>query len=150
MNNKILTIIIVILVGVGTFFAGTKYQESKSPTFARQFTNNGQETRMNGQFQGNGNNTNRMGFRPVMGEIISSDDKSITVKMQDGSSKIVLVSDSTDINKADKANKEELKVGEKVSVFGTSNSDGSVTAQSIQLNPIIRAVNNSNSTPSAK
>jgi hypothetical protein len=52
----------------------------------------------------------------------------------------VVLADSTEINKAETVKKEELKVGEKVSVFGTENSDGSITAQNIQLNPIIRVV----------
>lgn len=60
--------------------------------------------------------------------------------MQDGSSKIVLFSDKTEINKAAEATKEDLKVGEKVAVFGTENSDGSVTAQNIQLNPQLRGL----------
>lgn len=123
--------ILVVIVGGGAFFAGMKYQQSKQPTFPRQFDGGVQ-----GQRTGAGGN--RMGFRPVNGEIISSDDKSITVKLQDGSSKIVLLSDTTQINKAAEATKEDLKTGEKVAVFGTENSDGTVTAQNIQLNPEFR------------
>ncbi|MDP2860713.1 MAG: DUF5666 domain-containing protein [bacterium] len=70
---------------------------------------------------------------PVSGEIIGRDDKSITVKLQDGTSRIVMFSDNTPINKASEGTKEDLKVGEKVTVFGTENSDKSVTAQNIQL-----------------
>lgn len=133
-NNTIITIVLVVIVGAGGFFAGMKYQQSKQPTVSRQF-GSGQGGRTTGQPQGG---ISRGGFRPVSGEIISSDDKSITVKMQDGSSKIVLLSDKTEINKAEQVELIELKVGEKVAVFGTENSDGSVTAQNIQLNPIFR------------
>lgn len=133
MKNTVITVILVLVVGAGGFFGGMKYQQGKRPDFARQF-GQGQGVRA-GQGQGN-----RQGFRPVNGEIISSDDKSITVKLQDGSSKIVLFSDKTTINKAAEATKDDLKSGEKVAVFGTENSDGSVTAQSIQLNPILRGL----------
>lgn len=122
--------VLVVIVGAGAFFAGMKYQQSKQPAFLRQMGD------VQGQRTGTGGN--RMGFRPVNGEIISSDDKSITVKLQDSSSKIVLLSDNTEINKAAEATKEDLKVGEKVAVFGQENSDGSVTAQNIQLNPQFR------------
>jgi hypothetical protein len=135
MNNQwIITAVLVVVVGGGGFFAGMKYQQSKQSTFTRQL-GNGQMLRSgNGQAQVNG--TNRMmGFRPVAGEIISADDNSITVKLQDGSSKIVVLSEKTSINKASEATKEELKTGEQVAVFGTENADGSVTAQNIQLNP---------------
>jgi len=130
----IIAIILIFVAGAGGFFVGMKYQQGKQPAFSRQF-GNGQGTRTGGQLQGS---SNRMGFRPVPGEIISSDDKSITVKLQDGSSKIILFSDKTEINKAANATKEDLKVGEKVAVFGQENSDGSVTAQNIQLNPSFR------------
>ena len=87
-----------------------------------------------------GESGRRMNFRPINGEIISSDDKSITVKLSDGSSKIVVLGTSTVINKADQATKDDLKVGEKAAVFGTENSDGSITAQNIQLNPTFRGI----------
>ena len=80
------------------------------------------------------------GFRPVAGEILSMDDKFITVKLPDGSSKIVLFSDKTAIDKSATGTKEDLTVGMRVAVFGQDNSDGSVTAQNIQLNPMFRGM----------
>jgi hypothetical protein len=135
-NNIIVIAAIALVVGAGAgFFGGIKYQQSKAPTFNRQFTA--------GQFGGRGGQPgNRTGNRPVAGDIISADDKSITVKLQDGSTKIVLVTDSTVINKADKAAKTDLKTGQTVAVFGQTNPDGSVTAQNIQLNPEIRVFGN--------
>lgn len=129
-NNIIATVVIVALVvGAGGFFAGMKYQESKSQS--NRFAN----------FQGArmGNFGQRaQGVRAVNGEIISTDDKSITVKLSDGSSKIILLTDTSTVNKSSEGSKSDLKTGEKVAVFGTENSDGSVTAQNIQLNPTFR------------
>lgn len=81
------------------------------------------------------NQQNRGGFRPLTGEITNQDEKTITLKSLDGSSKIVLLSSETQINKAQTATIGDLVTGEKVSIFGTQNPDGSITAQSIQLNP---------------
>ena len=146
-NTIIIIIAVTVVVGGTSFFAGTKYQLSKQTAARRQFPGNSQVGL--GQFGANqqvglgqgrtgGTGTNRMGFRPVNGEITSADTKSITVKLTDGSSKIVIFSDKTLINKADSATVTDLKVGEKVAVFGSDNTDGSVTAQNIQLNPIVR------------
>ena len=132
-----------MVVPIFFFFGGMKYQQSKEPAFLRQ-----------GGFQGTRAGSDRTGgnagFRPVNGEIIGADEESITVKLSDGSSKIVLLSDKTEINKAATATKEDLKVGEKVSVFGTDNSDGSVTAQNIQLNPLFRGENAGQNLPSSQ
>jgi len=125
-NPKIIVTVLFIIIGAAGFFGGMKYQQSKQPLFRQRISQ--------GQFQGS--QDNRQGFRPVQGEIISSDEKSITVKMPNGSSKIVLMSDKTTINKAGEAAKEDLKTGEQVAVFGTENSNGTVTAQNIQLNRI--------------
>lgn len=127
-NIAIVILAVIIASGVG-FFTGMKYQQSRRPSFFRQFGT--------GQGARNGQGV-RGGFRPVQGEIISTDEKSITVKLADGSSKIIILSENTQINKAARAGKDELKVGEKVAIFGTENSDGSITAQNIQLNPEFR------------
>ena len=131
-SNIIMVLIVALVVGGGGFFGGMKYQQSKSPRSGNvQFFRNG-NVDGNGQFQQRG----QQGLRPVSGEIISSDDKSITVKLQDNSSKIILLDDKTTINKTDEATKEDLKTGVTVAAFGIQNSDGSVTAQNIQLNPM--------------
>lgn len=137
-NNIIITILLLTIVSSGAFFAGTKYQQNKQQSNFRQLANgsaNGVRNNANNQgqqFRGR-QNTNQ-----ANGDIISQDDKSITVKLQDGSSKIVIISETTSINKASQGSKEDLKVGEKVAAFGTANADGSLTAQNIQLNPILR------------
>jgi hypothetical protein len=141
-NNPLIIAAATLVIGATAgFFGGMKYQQSKTPARGQFFA---------GQFGGTGgrggqpgtNGGNRAGNRPVAGDIISADDKSITVKLQDGSTKIVLVTDSTVINKADKAAKTDLKTGQTVAVFGQTNPDGSVTAQNIQLNPEIRVFGN--------
>ena len=96
MKNQIpLFILIAIIFTGGGFFGGMKYQQSKRNA---AFGNRMQEGSVQGFRTGQGQGGNRMGFRPVTGEIISSDDKSITVKTQDGGSKIIILSDKTEIN----------------------------------------------------
>jgi hypothetical protein len=141
-KNLIISAVLIVLVAAGAFYGGMRYQLSKTPSFARQFNGRGNTAR-----GGAVPNGARQGFSPVNGEIISSDSNSITVKMADGSSKIVILTDSTDINKADTATKSDLTTGAKVAVFGTNNSDGSVTAQSIQINPAFGLNNNTTPTP---
>lgn len=134
-NNAILVSIIVALVfGAGGFYGGIKYQQSQRVNLMTQLRNgavgNGRFMIQNGQ-----NGTMRGGFRPVVGQISAIDDTSMTVKLPDGSSKIVLFNDKTVINKSSEGTKNDLKTGETVSVFGTETSDGSVTAQNVQVRP---------------
>jgi len=132
-NDILITIILVIVVGAGAFFGGMKYQQSTQTGSSRQFqAGQGQRLGMMGQGAGRNN------LRPVSGDIISTGDNSITVKLSDGSTKIVLLSSSTVLDKTSTASKSDLKVGEKVAAFGQANSDGSITAQNIQLNPQTR------------
>jgi hypothetical protein len=62
----------------------------------------------------------------------------MTVKLADGSSKIVLLTASTSFNKATAATAADLTVGQTVAAFGTTNTDGSITASNVQINPVMR------------
>jgi hypothetical protein len=128
-NTTIIIILLCVVFGAGGFFAGMKYQGGKNPS-GGQFIG-----RLNGQGR-TGANGNRAGFRPVTGDVISADNNSITVKLQDGSSSIVLLTSKTTINKAATASAADLVTGVRVSAFGTANTDGSMTASSIQINPL--------------
>lgn len=129
-NNLIIMVITGIVIAAGAFFGGMKYQQSQAASGSRQFARNGTNG-IRARTGGNGGAT--------VGEIISQDANSITVKLQDGSSKIIILSNSTTYSKTDTASKSDLKTGARVAAFGTSNSDGSITAQNIQLNPMFRA-----------
>lgn len=129
-NNVLITIVVTLIVGVIAFFGGMQYQKMQRITFTGgQFGGRGGNLSQGNRQFGTGNGVNR----PVAGEIISQDDTSITIKMQDGSTKIIILSDKTAINKASTGTKADLKTGEQVGVFGTTNSDGSVTAQNISI-----------------
>ena len=142
MKNNILVVgVIVVLFGALAFFGGMKYQESRRGSVARQFGG--------GQMNRNGLTAGRQGFRPVAGEIISSDATSVTVKLTDGSTKIVILTDKTTINKAEATTKDDLKTGQSIAVFGSENTDGTVTAQSVQVNPELRMGGLRGASPSA-
>jgi len=128
-KTLIITVAIALATAGAGFFGGMKYQQSRITSGFRQFAN-GNRANPNGV-----GGTNTPSFRPVSGEIISADDGSITVKLNDGSSKLVLLTDTTAIAKSSEAQKQDLNTGEQVLVTGTQNSDGSVTAQNIQINP---------------
>lgn len=131
MNKASIIAIVLLVLGLAIgFFGGMKYQQSKTP--ARNFA---QAFQRRGALFTNGN-------RPISGSIISADDKSLTVALPDGSSKIVILSSSTKINKSSAATSSDLVKGENVLVLGSINSDGSVTAQNVQINPEMPKANN--------
>lgn len=131
----IVTATVAVVVGGAVFFGGMQYQKSQTRSL---FTQRGGFMQQNGQGgiqrQGAAN-----GLRPVNGEIISQDDSSVTVKMPDNSTKIIILSEKTTITKASSAEKADLKTGEQINVFGTQNADGSITAQNISLGGMFRA-----------
>jgi len=129
-NNSALIVILALLVGGGAgFFGGMQYQKSQRPSFG-QFAGARGGSGANGARLRNGNG--------AAGTILSVDNNSITVKMTDGSSKIVLLTTTTAIDKAATASAVDLTVGERVSAFGTTNTDGSITATNVQINPVMR------------
>lgn len=141
-QNKLITIyVIACVVVVGSFYGGMKYDQSKNTGAAgvgARFSNLSsadRQARMQ-QFgaggQGGQKGAQRAGGA-VSGEILSKDDKSITIKLQDGGSKIILFSDSTQIMKSLAGTAEDINVGGNIMVNGSANPDGSITANMIQL-----------------
>lgn len=128
----IMTFVIVVVVAAAAFFVGMKYQQSKTPSAGAQGANSA--------VSGTGTRTGRGGQNGTgggtRGQVVSVDSNSITVKLSDGSSKIVLINGSTQIGKAQKAVQSDIQSGDTVMAFGTANSDGSITAQNIQINPL--------------
>jgi len=129
----VIAVVAIILVGGISFFAGTKYSSKSRADFAgregfgagqRQA---GQRTGV-GRMQGQGGRLNFMD-----GELVSKDNQNLTIKLADGGSKIVLLSASTTVSKSSTGSINDLTPGCKMMINGDTNSDGSVTARTIQL-----------------
>ena len=64
---------------------------------------------------------------------LSKDKTSLTIKLSDGNSRTVYLSDSTKISETKDATVDALATGVDVTVIGSSNTDGSVTATSVMV-----------------
>lgn len=126
--------IAVIIIGGGSFYGGMKYTQSKAPVVNQRGGGNFGAGGANGGGQRGGQRAGGFGGG-TSGEIISKDDKSITVKMRDGGSKIIFLGDSTQIMKSTSGSNADLIVGQQVMAMDSANVDGSVTAQTIQIRP---------------
>lgn len=129
MKKNISIIIVVIVLGIiigGSFYSGMAYVKNQ-----RNNSRNFQQGTGNIQGFGNRQQSGAGGF--IMGNIISKDDKSITIKLRDGGSKIIFYSDTTEISKFISGNSNDLKTGKTVNINGKTNQDGSITVQSIQI-----------------
>lgn len=142
MNRKYIVVVIslVVIVGIASFYWGRTYERnssSKEMVFGENAVNavsgqRGQGRNADGQRPTTSQRSNNNdGF--LIGEILSKDDENITLKTSDGSSKIIYISDSTMIGRALEGSAEDLAVGGQITVGGKTNSDGSVSAQNIQI-----------------
>lgn len=138
-NKKIGLVIVGIIVLVGAFYGGMVYGKSQTPSRGAQvFDPNNMPSGIpngmpNGETRNIKNGTGLGGL--TSGEIISKDDKGVTIKLQDGGSKIIFLSTTTTVAKTATGSVTDLTVGTQVFVTGTTNTDGSITAQSVQIRP---------------
>ncbi len=136
MNNKTALIIIAIVIAGITFWSGVQFGKNqtsaKTRTSGAQFFGSGINS---GNTTGTRNFRGSVGGNFISGEIISKDNQSVTIKLQDGSTKIVFYSGNTVIQKTIAGSNNDLSVNTAVTITGTTNSDGSFSANSIQIRP---------------
>ncbi len=140
-------IIGVLVVGAISFYGGIKYETSKTtttPVDSQQRSSDQSGGRNGGRMGGNRGGANGGGGF-ANGEVVSADNTGLTIKMRDGSSKIVIFSSSTQILKSATGTLSDVVAGTQVTIMGSPNTDGSITAQSIQIRP-----NTPSSTPNKK
>ena len=144
MKKTLPIVIAVVIVGIIAFYGGMKYGSTtlQANAFQGGFRNASGTQGTQGSGTGVTQNFRRLaggqGGGGTIGQIISGDDKSITVKLPNGGSKIVFFSGTTKITKSADATVVDLASGVTVMANGTTNSDGSVTATSIQINPPVQ------------
>lgn len=122
-TQYIIFIIAIVAVAGSAFYGGIFYKTSQVSSQRASM----QATRGGGRFA-NGNNF-------VTGDIMAKDAQSITIKARDGSSRIIFYSNSTQVGKFVIGALTDMQVGQTVMASGTTNSDGSISAQSIQIRP---------------
>lgn len=142
MNNKKIIAIAVgtaVIFGGAGFYGGIVYQKKKA---VNNFSERGAGIKQgDGQQKGQGQRTGMMGGQGQGGgfsdgEVISKDEKSVTLKTRDGGSKIIYFSAETKIGKTTDGAITDLNIGQQLMVNGKANSDSSLTASNIQIRPI--------------
>ncbi len=129
-NMIIVSTIVLVVVAGGAFYGGMLYGKSQNarPAFSAANFQGARANRTGIAGAGAGGNF-------VSGSLISKDSNSITVSLPAGGSKIVFYSNTTQIQQLILGNAGNLLPGncQLVNVTGAPNSDGSFTAQSIQI-----------------
>ncbi|MDD5050695.1 MAG: DUF5666 domain-containing protein [Candidatus Pacebacteria bacterium] len=128
MNKKIVGVIVVIIIAGASFYGGMQYgKNSVTSAFSARFGQGG----AGGGQRGARGGANGGGF--VTGTVLSQDTNGITVQLRSGGSQIILISSSTPIMKSVAGGESDLQKGQNVMVMGTTNPDGSLTAESVQI-----------------
>ncbi len=128
-TKKFLPIVATVVIVAGiSFYGGMKYgEQSVSNSVQKNSAATG------GQFRGQRGSGMQNGNGFASGQVLNKDAQSITVQMRDGSSKIIFYSSSTSVMKPISGSLNDISSGTEVTISGTQNSDGSITAQSIQV-----------------
>jgi len=128
-------VVVAIICGGGAFYAGMQYQASQTP--ARPTAGSG--------FAGR---TGTFGSA-TFGTILSIDSGSLILQLPNSTSttatigtNIVLFDSATSISQLNSLPSSNLAVGQSIVVAGTANSDGSITASTIQIRPASSLRNN--------
>lgn len=138
----VLVLLVIVIVGVGAFFAGSSYGEAQAQNIRSEFFASRQGG-TGGQFgqpgqggqpgqQGQGNFA---GGRPAAtGTVKSVEGNTVQVTEQNGNTVTVTVNGQTSIQKTINGTTADLTAGTRITVMGSQNG-GTVTASVIQIRP---------------
>ncbi|MCL5733754.1 MAG: hypothetical protein M1334_03845, partial [Patescibacteria group bacterium] len=111
----IIAIVVALVFGVAGYFIGSTYGNKSNLSGGQAYqSQNGQRV----IFRGGANSG------VASGQIVSFDDKSITVKSSNGGSAVIFYSTSTEISKMATSSVSDLANNENITVIGSQNSDG--------------------------
>ncbi len=129
-KNIIILIIVVIVVAAAGFYGGMLYgKQTAAKTAAAGAANRAGFTGTRGTTA----RTGAAGAGIANGQILAKTDNSLTIKLAAGGSEIVFLAPSSQIMQSSTTTIGNLNVGQNVMVSGTSNSDGSITARTVQV-----------------
>ena len=130
MNTKqwVILIVVAVIFAGGGFFGGIKYQASKTPAVAARTGAAGAPG-----FAGRRGAGGAVAGSFINGSVLSVSGSTITVKLTSGGSQVAVLAPSTQYRKAVDGTSADVTVGSQVTITGTTNSDGSLTAQSVQI-----------------
>jgi len=123
-------IVIALIIAAGAFYLGMKYQQSKGPNF-----NFNRGNVLNKRFATSSNNFfgNQGRERIIRGQIIAKDEKSLTIKLPNGSSQIVIYSNDTKVEKSVAGQISDLQIGQSVDVSVKNIDNNILSANSILI-----------------
>ncbi len=127
MDKKIIgAVVVALIIGVGIGYFGGNALHPATPAQGTR----GSFAGTNGGTRGSAN-----GGEVLSGTVAVKDAGSITIDTRDGSSHVVLLTPATTVQKSVSGSVSDVSVGSTIVVTGSTNSDGSISASSIQLRP---------------
>lgn len=136
----IVVVVVVLVVAAGSFYGGMTYGKSQAsaatPAGFPGFDGQGAPRDFQG-FRGQGQNGAADGVQPgsTFGQIESIDGNTLSITDRNGNPVTVQVTDTTLIEKNASVSVSDLATGDTVIISGSDNTDGSITARSVQVAP---------------
>lgn len=128
-KNNVSIAIVSLIIGVGIGYLGGN---TLHPATLAQNAQGGFAGTRGGGMRGAG-----AGGGFLSGTVAAKDSGSITINTRDGNSHVVLVTPATNVSKSVSGAISDVSVGATITVSGTTNSDGSISASLIQLRPTV-------------
>jgi len=124
----VLALVLIIAAGVGGYFYGTQVGQTRASQVRARFL---QERGTGGQGnQGTGGGTNAGGFATGQVKSVSND----VIELSTATAAVkVKITDQTQVQKMVAGTMSDIKEGERISVQGDRQADGTIVARTIQV-----------------